>query len=144
MAEESSRAWISPRPARLSIDWMLDGRAGDQLLFGVGRVRRDLIRDAVVRVQIRVVVTRQLRRAGSTLVVPDLRVEVDEVRGRLALENVQADGEARASDGRRVGYGGAGEPLALEVYELAEGSVIVSADHRYERFLCRHVLVDDR
>src|ERR1700674_1399619 len=122
---------------------MLDVRAGDQVRLGVGGPRGDLERDAVVSVQLGVVVVLQLGQAGAALVVPDNRVEVYQVRLGLALENVQAEREASTTDGRGIGYGGARKALSLEVRELTDERVVVGADHRYKRLLGRHVLVDD-
>ena len=76
----------TPCPVVSSID--LDVRAREQLLLGVGGPRGDLVGDAVVSVQLGVVVVLQLGKAGAALVVPDHRVEVDQVGFGLALKDV--------------------------------------------------------
>ena len=61
----------------------------------------------------------------------------------LALQDVQAERQARAPNGRGVGDGGAGEALRLERRELADEGVVVRADHRHKGLLGRYVPVDD-
>src|SRR4030081_3730211 len=122
---------------------MLDVRASDQVCLGVRGPRGNLERDAVVSVQLRVVVVLQLGKAGAALVVPDNRVEVNEVRLALALENVQGGRKAGTADGRGIGHCGARRSLCLEVRQLADERVVVGADYGYERLFGRHVLVDD-
>src|SRR4030081_1301903 len=114
---ENSRAWISPRPARVSV-CSLDVRAGDQICLGIGGVGVHLVGDAVVGVERRVVVVGELGQSRGALVVPDLGVEVPQVRLRLALKNFQAERQTRAPNCRGIGHGGAGKALRLEVDEL--------------------------
>src|SRR6202162_1778881 len=122
---------------------MLDVRAGEQVRLGVGGVRGDLVGNAVVGAQSGVVVAGQLGLTRGGGAVPQHRVEVDQVRLSLALKNIKADCQARAPNRRGVGDGSSGKALRLELRELADEGVVVSAHDRYKRLLCGHVLVDD-
>src|SRR2546425_9407544 len=86
--------------------------AGDQVLLAVGRVRLDVERDAVVRVQGRIVGRRQLGDAVGGRVVPNLRREVNHVGVGLGLlQRGKTHREARATDRRRGGHGGPRQAL---------------------------------
>src|SRR5437588_1904117 len=144
MPPKSDRAWIPPRPVlSLLRSKLTDVSALEEVVFGVGRVRRDLVGDAVVSVEFRVVVVLQLAQAGGALVVPDSGVEVDQVRVTLALEDVQTDRQARAPYRRRVGDGGARKTLRLQVDKVTDEGVVVGADRWHIRLLGRRVSVDD-
>src|SRR5712691_3855808 len=110
--------------------------AGDQVLLAVGRVRLDVERDAVVRVQGRVVGRRQLGDAVGGRVVPNLRREVNHmVVGLGLLQRGKTHRKSRATDRRRVGHGGAGQALVLQRGQVLHELVVVSAHDGYVRLV---------
>src|SRR3989454_5311230 len=102
--------------------------AGDQVLLAVGRVRLDVERHAVVRVQGRVVGRRQLGDAVGGRVVPNLRREGNHVVVGLGLlQRGKTHREARATDRRRGGHGGGGPAPFLQRGQVLHGTVVFHA-----------------